>query len=438
MSTATTAISHFPTAKSMDTRERLALIVDTMREISGQTDPQVISKIYAARMRQLMPTDRFISLSRRDLDRPRYRITRSSLWKEEVNPWKERDRLPLLTGGLFADLIWGDEPRIIDDLPAAVAADDPARDYFADMGSLVAIPHFDQGVALNMVVLMRTEPAAFDPDELPEQVWVNNLYGRATQNLVLAEQVKAAYESLDQEMKTVADLQRSLLPNPLPKIPTMALAAHYQTSHRAGGDYYDFFPLPCGRWGILIADVSGHGTAAAVLMAVTHSIAHAYPGPATPPGEMLKHVNQVLTKRYTADSGAFVTAFYAVYDPKTRTIAHASAGHPPPRLKRCSDGSLALLDGHHGLPLGIMSEEEYPEGRVQLVQGDQIVFYTDGVTEAENPAGEPFGLKRLDEVLENCAVGAGDLLKEVLRELEAFTAGKPALDDQTVLVAKIS
>ncbi|HEY1378700.1 MAG TPA: PP2C family protein-serine/threonine phosphatase [Gemmataceae bacterium] len=426
------------TSASLDARHRLAIIVETMREISRQTDPQVISRIYGQRMRQLMPFDRFMALSRRDLSRPQFRITRSSLWTEEVNPWKERDRLPLLSGGLLAELIWGDEPRIIDDLAAAVSPDDPAAEYLAGMGSLTAIPHYDRGAALNMVVVMRAEPAAFDPEELPQMVWVNNLYGRATSNLVQAEQVKTAYEAVDREMQTVAALQRSLLPDPLPTIPTMALAAHYQTSQRAGGDYYDFFPLPDGKWGILIADVSGHGTAAAVLMAVTHTIAHTYPGPPTPPGEMLKHVNRVLAGRYTTNMGAFVTAFYAVYDPATRTIAHASAGHPPPRLKRCSDGSLALLDGKHGLPLGILPDEEYPEGRYELVPGDQIVFYTDGVTEAESPAGEPFGLTRLDAVLANCAVGAGDLLKEVLRELESFTAGKPPADDRTVLVAKIS
>jgi sigma-B regulation protein RsbU (phosphoserine phosphatase) len=433
-----TAASQFPSAKAMDTRQRLALIVDTMREISRQTDPQVIARIYGQRMRQLMPLARFVSLSRRDLPRPQFRITRSSLWAEEINPWKERDRLPLLSGGLFADLIWGDEPRIINDLATAFAPNDPAAEYFAGMGSLAAIPHYDRGEGLNMVIAMREDVGAYDPDELPEQVWVNNLYGRATHNLVLAEQVKAALEAVDQEMKTVADLQRSLLPHPLPKIPTMQVAAHYQTSQRAGGDYYDFFPLPGGQWGILIADVSGHGTPAAVLMAVTHTIAHTYPGPPVPPGELLRHVNRVLAERYTAETGAFVTAFYAVYDPATRTIRHASAGHPPPRLKRCADGSLALLDGHHGLPLGIMPDEEYPEGRAELVPGDQIVFYTDGVTEAEDPAGEAFGLKRLDHVLENCAVGAGDLLKEVLRALEAFTAGRPPTDDRTVLVAKIS
>jgi sigma-B regulation protein RsbU (phosphoserine phosphatase) len=432
------AAPHFPPAKTLDTEQRLRLIVDTMREISTQTDPQVIARIYGSRIRELMPTDRFVSLSRRDLERPQFRVTRASIWSEEINPWKERDRLPLLNGGLFADLIWGDEPRLISDLQGVIPENEPAREYFAGMGSLAAIPHYDQGVALNMVVIMRKERDGFDPNDLPEQVWINNLYGRATHNLVLAERVKEALAAVDREMQTVADLQRSLLPDPLPKIPTMALAAHYQTSQRAGGDYYDFFPLPGGRWGILIADVSGHGTAAAVLMAVTHSIAHTYPGPPTPPGQLLAHVNRVLAERYTATSGAFVTAFYAIYDPATRTIEHASAGHPPPRLKRCADGSLALLDGHHGLPLGIMPDEAYPEGSAKLVPGDQIVFYTDGVTEAENPGGEPFGLRRLDEVLENCAVGAGDLLKEVLRELGAFTGNNPATDDRTVLVAKIS
>src|SRR5690349_24930591 len=149
-------------------------------------------------------------------------------------------------------------------------------------------------------------------------VQTNNLYGRATHNLVLAEKVKEAYEAVDEEMRIVAALQRSLLPDPLPKIPTMSVAAHYQTSHRAGGDYYDFFPLPDGKWGILIADVSGHGTPAAVLMAVTHTIAHTYGGPPTPPGTLLNFVNRHLAARYTNGNGTFVTAFYGIYDPASR------------------------------------------------------------------------------------------------------------------------
>jgi sigma-B regulation protein RsbU (phosphoserine phosphatase) len=228
------------------------------------------------------------------------------------------------------------------------------------------------------------------------------------------------------------------LPAELPKIPTMGIAAHYQTSQRAGGDYYDFFPLPDGKWGILIADVSGHGTPAAVIMAVTHTIAHTYPGDPCPPGRLLAHVNRVLTERYTGESGTFVTAFYGIYDPAARTFTYASAGHNPPRLKRCADGSLASLDGVQRLPLGIAADEVYPEKVWQLQVGDQIVFYTDGVTEATSATGELFGVQRLDQVLADCSVQASDLLKSVLEALDAFTAGQAPTDDRTLLVAKIS
>ncbi len=417
-------------------RERLDLIVETMKEMSRQIDPQEMSRAYGKRMQSLRPTDRMVSVSRRGLKEPWYRVTRCSLWKESINPWKETDRLPLLKGGLIAELLYGDEPRLFDELHTD--GDDPAAEYFDGMQSMLAIPMYDRGVALNMVLLMRREPSAFSLDEFPEIVWLSNLFGRATHNLVLSDRLQEAYESVDYEMKVVADIQRSLLPRKMPDIPTMSLAAYYQTSHRAGGDYYDFFPLPDGKWGILIADVSGHGTPAAVLMAVTHSLAHSYPGAPAPPGRMLEHVNRHLAVRYTADSDTFVTAFYGIYDPQSRTLTYASAGHNPPRLKRCQDGTLDSLDGATALPLGIFAEQTYPERTYHLVRGDRLVLYTDGITEAQNEFGEMFGLARLDKVLENCAVGASDLLESVLAELKEFTAGHAIHDDCTLLVAKIS
>src|SRR5439155_11889868 len=134
-------------------------------------------------------------------------------------------------------------------------------------------------------------------------------FGRATHNLVLAEEVRKAYTVVERELKVVADIQRSLLPKTIPEIPGLGLAAFYQTSQWAGGDYYDFFPLPDGRWGILIADVSGHGTPAAVMMAITHSLAHGLPGHPDPPSTMLGHVNRQLYRRYNAGNEGFVTAF---------------------------------------------------------------------------------------------------------------------------------
>jgi sigma-B regulation protein RsbU (phosphoserine phosphatase) len=419
-----------------DWQERLAFIVETMRDMSRQTDPQAMVRAYGTRMRQLMQTDRTVSLSRRDLPPTQYRITRSSLWKEEVNPWENKDRLPVLEGGLLGELIYGDEPRVIDEIQ--IAGDDPAAEYFAGMRSLIAVPNYDQGVALNMVVLMRKEPAAFQREQFPLWVWMSNLFGRATHNLVLSEELKKAYEAVDYELKVVADIQRSLLPRELPHIPNLSLAAHYQTSRRAGGDYYDFFPLPNGQWGILIADVSGHGTPAAVLMAITHSIAHTYPGPPTPPAKMLNYVNRHLTSRYSIQSETFVTAFYGIYDPADRSLTYACAGHNPPRCKRCAGGGICSLVSLDGIPLGIEPDHEYRERTEKFQPGDQIIFYTDGIVEATNSAGEMFGVERLDGVLGQCREEASELLGAVLAALEEFTAGQAPADDQTLLVAKVS
>lgn len=418
-----------------DWQKRLAQIVDIMREMSRQTDPQEMVRAYAARVRTLMPTDRRVSVSRRNLAAPWYRITRSTLWKEDVNPWTQPDRLPVLKGGLLGELLYGDEPRIIDDL--VLAPDDPAAEHLAGQRSLVALPLYDDGVALNMVMFMRTEPRAFAPDQLPDLVWRTGLFGRATHNLVLRQEARKAYDELDFELKVVEGIQRSLLPPELPKISNLDLAAFYQTSHRAGGDYYDFFPLPDGTWGILIADVSGHGTPAAVMMAITHSIAHTQPGSPTPPSRMLNYLNRQLTSRYTGNSGSFVTAFYGIYDPKTRIIRYASAGHNPPRLKSCIDGTMAALDGVGGLPMGVIPDEAYDETSHQLRAGDQIVFYTDGITEAHNPRREMFGVERLDKALEMCTFAAKPLIDGVLDALAAFTEGQPADDDRTLVVAKV-
>ncbi len=416
--------------------QRLAAVVTTMLEMSRQTDPQAMVRAYLARIRDLIPGDRRISLSRQDIEPSKYRITRYSLWKEEINPWREKHRLPVLEGGLLGELIYGDKPRIIDDLQ--VARDDPGADYLAGQRSLIATPIYDQGAGLNMVVVTRSEPAAFSRERFPDWVWLSNLFGRATHNLVLAEELERAYAQVDHELELVAGIQRSLLPAELPQIPTMDLAVHYQTSHRAGGDYYDFFELPDGKWGTLIADVAGHGTPAAVVMAITHSIAHGYPGPPASPADMLAYLNGRLSTGYTGSNAAFVTAFYGVYDPATRGLTYASAGHHPPRVKRCAGGGIASLDAAQRLPLGVSLTEKYVEAIYPLTPGDQIVFYTDGITESQNSAGEVFGEQRLDAALGRCRDVASELINAVLSDLEAFTEGQPPSDDRTLLVAKIS
>ena len=161
----------------------------------------------------------------------------------------------------------------------------------------------------------------------------------------------------------MGEIQRSLLPAVLPKIPTLDLASHYQPSQRAGGGYYDFFPLPGGKLGIFIADVSGHGTPAAVLMAVTHCIAHTHPGPPQPPATVLDYLNHHLAALYTNQNDNFITAFYGVYEPRDRTLTSAAcAGQlqpaPPQTLSRRD--FVAAQPRADGLPLGIA----HPRGRM--------------------------------------------------------------------------
>jgi sigma-B regulation protein RsbU (phosphoserine phosphatase) len=363
-------------------------------------------------------------------------VTRYSGWSGDVNPWKQPERLPILEGGILSELIYSNEPRVINDFE--VAPDDPAANFLAGHASLVAIPLLDKGVALNMVVHLRREPAAFDPELLPEHVWTANLFGRATNSLVLAGTVKTAYEEIDRELKAVATIQRSLLPSKLPEVPSLKLAAHYETARRAGGDYYDFIPLGNGLLGILIADVSGHGTPAAVMMAVMHSIVHNYPGDPVPPSQLLAFLNEKLVTHYVGENGTFVTAFYGIFDSATRVLTYSCAGHNPPLMRRCSEQKVLQLNGAQQFPLGVMADVEFFDRAEQLRPGDQIIFYTDGITEASNPKGELFGTKRLDDVLSNCSSEPAEIIESVLKQLNAHTEGTAARDDQTLVVARVT
>lgn len=419
-----------------DWQIRLSHIVDTMREMSLQTDPQLMVRSYGARMQALFPAAKRISLSRRGLSDGQFRITRHSDWKEEINPWKQPDRLPLYTGGILSELIYADRPQVLNDIH--IAADDPAAHLLAGTRSLMALPLYDMGASLNMVVSTREEPHVYDENELPERVWMANLFGRAAQNLVLAEKLEAAYREVDRELKIVADIQRSLLPKTIPQIKTMRVAQYYETSRRAGGDYFDFFRLPENRWGILIADVSGHGTPAAVVMAILHSLAHMYPGEPMPPSKMLRHLNHHLTERYTSESGHFVTAFYAIYDEVTRELTYSAAGHNPPRLRRYGESNVWALDKATGLPLGIVPEAKFADHTVLLKPGDRITFYTDGITEALNASGQMYGTERLDAALESCCADPQKSLQTVLDDVCKFTDGHALTDDRTLLIADVS
>jgi phosphoserine phosphatase RsbU/P len=420
-------------------QEELAIIDDTMKAISDITDPEKLVNVYWNGIGKLITVDDYISLSRRGVDPPDYLITRSSRFEEDLNPWTQRDRLPKLTGGVLSEIAYANAPVIIDNLPARLAADDPAHFYLEGFQKLIALPQYDGGEGLNITIMLFPKGKELDPAAIPMLHWQAGLFGRGTTNLVLRNQLSTALATLDRELQTVGEIQRSLLPNQLPSIEGFELAAYYQTSARAGGDYYDFFPLDRGAWGLFIADVSGHGTPAAVLMAITHAIAHAQPGTHTPPAMLLKYLDDELTRSYTR-GGTFITAFYAVLDPSARTLTYSRAGHNPPRLVR--EGRVLSLEESGALPLGIAGEQTFAQSTITLQRGDLLLLYTDGITETMAPpkggaTREMFGTERLDQVLLSCNKGSVDeCLRRIRADLATFCENAPPKDDQTLIAIR--
>jgi sigma-B regulation protein RsbU (phosphoserine phosphatase) len=420
--------------------QELTIIDRTMKAISGVTDPQELVEVYWTGIGELISVGDYVALSRRNVEPPYYLVTRSSRFTEHLNPWTQRDQLPRLSGGILGELAYADKPVIIDDLPARLKRDDPGWFYLQGFERLVALPQYVGGLGLNDTAMLFPTGAEMNPAMIPMMHWQSGLFGRGTTNLVLRNQLAGALSSLDKELQTVGDMQRSLLPEKLPEIPGFEMAAYYQTSARAGGDYYDFFPLHGGGWGLFIADVSGHGTPAAVLMAITHAIAHADPGSHAPPAQMLEYLNERLTRAYT-HGGAFITAFYAVLDPRARTLTYSRAGHNPPRLVR--DRKVLSLNGEGGLPMGILEAQKYGQVTIALQPNDRLLLYTDGITEAMAPKRgaerrELLGLERLDQLLLDSSRGgsAETCIAAIRAGVAAFTENAPPTDDQTLIAIR--
>ncbi len=424
--------------------EELAIIDRVMRSVSDISDPEQMVDAYWNGIAELIPMDDYLALSRRGVEPPNFLITRSSRFPEPINPWESRHRLPKLSGGILGEIAYADRPMLIDDLPAKLTRDDPGFPYLAGFQSLFAFPQYEGGKGLNVGITLFPPGVEVDRSSIPILHWQASLFGRGTQGLVLRKQLTQALQELDREMRVVGEIQRSLLPSTPPRISGFEIATSYTTSAQAGGDYYDFFPLGAQGseqegWGLFIADVSGHGTPAAVLMAITHAIARTRPGTPVPAGPLLSYINGHLARSY-ATNGAFVTAFYATLDPERRRLHFALAGHNPPLVIR--GPKTMALEGNAGLPLGLAPEEQYAESLFQLEPGDLLVLYTDGVTEAMAPADasgrrELFGESRLVEAIR---AGSHDDPAACVRRIEdavrLFTEDAPATDDRTLVLMR--
>jgi sigma-B regulation protein RsbU (phosphoserine phosphatase) len=235
---------------------------------------------------------------------------------------------------------------------------------------------------------------------------------------------RAERETMSREAHEARLMQQALLPKSSPYIPGFAVSGLSVPAGAVGGDWYDFIPFPDGRWGLVLADVSGKGTAAALLMSATRGMLRSLAEACCGPGEVLAKLNGLLVEDFPA--GKFVTLVYAVLDPTTRTVTFANAGHLHPLF---IDGNgPQFLDTERGLPLGL-SSGDYSETTVNLTPGSRLVFYSDGITEAVNEAEEEYGLGRLARHVSSRAASAVSVVDDV----RAFANGVGQRDDASVV-----
>ena len=270
----------------------------------------------------------------------------------------------------------------------------------------------------------------FQPDEVIARVNTHLTIHR------LKREVEQKKDALEDELEAASAVQRRLLPKKLPEIAGLKLAVHYETSLYAGGDYYDIAKIADNQWGFLVADAEGHSAPAAVMMAMTCALFRSYPQPPADPGELLYFLNQHLCK--VADP-SFVTALYVVYDADRHRLKIARAGHPPPMIYRSAEKKAIEYKCGGVFPLGIDPYEQVPVTEAELQPGDRILMYTDGITERFRIDAETYGEERLLRQLE----GGGnlqpeELLTAIMKDVDDFANGRPADDDQALLLGIVS
>ena len=236
----------------------------------------------------------------------------------------------------------------------------------------------------------------------------------------------------DKELQIAREIQQSLFPPATPAIPGFELAARSLACYQVGGDYYDFIPLPGGRWAVTIADVSGKGTPASILMASVHASLRALAGSA-PPAVVMERLNAFLYESTQANK--YVTLVYAELEPASRRMAYVNAGHIPPYWLRHGGPARRLTTG--GPVLGLLEGVRYEMGEIELAPGDVVAMVTDGATEALSPDERELGDERLVQVLSGAAGETAEHQMEgLMSAVGAWTAERGCTDDLTALVLR--
>jgi len=299
--------------------------------------------------------------------------------------------------------------------------------------SELAVPLIYKDKVIGVLDLEHTRRGFFTDDHRRTMVTLAAQVAIAIENARLYEEIARQERRLERDLALARELQMRLLPQALPKVKHLDLAAKFSPARAIGGDLYDFIPYSLSRLAIVIGDVSGKGAPAAIYAALVSGILRSHAPIEPDPAEMLSAVNLSLAERRI--EAQYVSLIYAVWDDEHRTLLVSNSGLPRPVLVR--DGKSSAIEAT-GLPLGLFDDVTYDEFRFDMQPGDIFVLFSDGILDARNRRGELFGRSRVEKIIAECAgKSANCVVDSLFKAVSEHSAGVETFDDMTVLAIKV-
>lgn len=299
--------------------------------------------------------------------------------------------------------------------------------------SELAVPLIYKDNVIGVLDLEHTKRGFFTEDHQRTITTLAAQIAIAIENARLYEQVARQEKRLERDLAMARELQFGLLPQTLPKVANLEVAAKFSPARAIGGDLYDFLSYSNSRLALAIGDISGKGAPAAIYAALVSGILRSHAPMEPGPAEMLAAVNYSLAERRI--EGQFVSLIYALWDEENRTLQVANSGLPRPVF--CRKGKTEMIEAT-GLPLGLFDDAEYDEFTFQAEADDVFVFFSDGILDATNKAGDLFGRTRLEKVITDCCMSSAEsIVKSVFKAAAEHAKGVETFDDQTVVAIKV-
>lgn len=307
-----------------------------------------------------------------------------------------------------------------------------------DCWSMLVVPLLAEKNVYGVLALAnKVERAAFTLEDLHLAEQLSEMAGVTVSHFIMFKQLHEQ-QQVESQLRTAEVIITHLLPQHIPQPPHFSIAVHYQPAYRLGGDYYDFVEVDDQHLGLLVADVSGKGIPAGLVMATTRSLMAVLAAQQLSPSAVLRAVNAQLIKLIPAEM--FVTANYGVLNTTTGAFVFARAGHEPV-LCCAPHREPSVLSQGNGMVVGMVDNETFSrvlrDECYQLQAGEMLALYTDGLTEARNPAGEELGRTRVAQLLKNvCGMAAQEALQCMVHRVKKFTGAAPIYDDMTIVLVK--